>query len=426
MKKYATRCMTLAAALGFIFLVAAARAVSAADPPPLVFLHYWTGPLAGGVREMTGAYNAAHPDHAIRATGFEHESYKIGIQVMLSAGNPPDIFSYWAGAKVQALVDAGYLAPIDDLWRTAGLDAKFPETVAKACEYDGRKYVIPVTQHYVCFFYNTKIFHKLGLTAPGTWKEFLDACAALKAAGVTPLALGARDKWPAQFWFDYLLLRTAGPAYRDRLLSGKASFEDPQVKRVMGLWRSLLEAGYFNDAPGAYDWSEAARMTAGGDAAMTLMGTWIIGLYDGQMGLNGQGYGYFPFPVLDEDVQEGALGPIDVIALPKGDKAEFAKTALLYFTEKGPQEAMSRGSGALAPSLSVPGDFYPPMQRGLLELARRASSWSFNFDLATPPGLSEAGLEAFTRFLAAPNEADAILSGLEARARIVFAGKPLP
>lgn len=31
----------------------------------------------------------------------------------------------------------------------------------------------------------------------------------LKAKGVVPIALGAKDQWPAQFWFDILLLRTA-------------------------------------------------------------------------------------------------------------------------------------------------------------------------------------------------------------------------
>ena len=60
------------------------------------------------------------------------------------------------------------------------------------------------------------------------------ACKTLKGAGVKPFALGSKNRWPAQFWFDYILLRTAGPEYRAKLMAGEASYTDPEVMRGDG------------------------------------------------------------------------------------------------------------------------------------------------------------------------------------------------
>ena len=69
----------------------------------------------------------------------------------------------------------------------------------------------------------------------------------LKEQGVTPIALGSISKWPAQFWFDYLLLRTAGPEYRAQLMAGEASYTDPEVVRAMELWAELAALDCFTE-----------------------------------------------------------------------------------------------------------------------------------------------------------------------------------
>ena len=52
-----------------------------------------------------------------------------------------------------------------------------------------------------------------------------------------PISLGSMNRWPAQFWFDYLLLRTAGPDYRATLMAGEAAYTDPEVVNAMTLWQ---------------------------------------------------------------------------------------------------------------------------------------------------------------------------------------------
>lgn len=410
--------LTTLCALGGLCLPAAARRTG-----DLVFLHYWSGALSGGVDEMVKAFNRGKPAQKVRASGFEHESFKVGIRVMLDAGNPPDLFSYWAGERTQAVVKAGEAAPIDDVWAQAGLSRVFSPAVQAAATYGGRKYLLPVTQHYVCFFYNRKIFEQQGLRPPRTWEEFRTLCGRLKAAGIAPVALGSRERWPAQFWFDYLLLRTAGPAYRQRLMEGRAHYTDPEVGRAFDLWREVLGEGWLVSRPNLYDWSEAAAMVYHGQAAMTLMGTWAIGYFSGQLGWPEEsGFDFFPFPEIDAAAPAAALGPIDGILVARGGDVAAAKKVLSFFAGPEPQERMSRGSGALAPSRQVPAASYSPLRRRILAAAQ-APHWAFNYDLATPGPVAEAGLTAFVRFLDSPDHRQEILTDLDRAARQHFAAR---
>jgi ABC-type glycerol-3-phosphate transport system substrate-binding protein len=82
------------------------------------FLHYFSGSLSGGMDELVKTFNEADPLFILSATPLDHESFKSGIIDSLAQGNPPDIYSYWAGAKTQEITTE--LEPIDDLWAAAG------------------------------------------------------------------------------------------------------------------------------------------------------------------------------------------------------------------------------------------------------------------------------------------------------------------
>lgn len=380
---------------------------------PLVFLHYWTDSLSGGVEEMVSVYNKT-ASTKVSAKPMEHELFKVGIVAMLESGSSPEFFSYWAGARTGALVEKGFLAPLDGLWEEAGLDRKFPPAIRSALSHGGKTYLLPLTQHYVGFFYNRKVFEKYGVTPPATWEEFKTLLEQLKAKGVTPLALGAREAWPAQFYFDYLLLRSAGYEYRERLMKGEAGYADPEVRRAFGLLKELTP--YFANDPNNFDWSEAARMVSGQEAAMTLMGTWIIGFYEGQLGLKaGVDYDFFPFPVVDPRVESASLGPIDAIAVPKGPRSGEALKVLPYFAEDKPQEKMAAGSGALSPLSTLPASVYSPMKSLIKREVAQSRNWAFAYDLSTPPAKAAVGLNAFKRFLANSSDIDGFLRDLQQR-----------
>ena len=171
----------------------------AKEPPVTIetqgvsFLHYFSGSLSGGIDELITTFNNADPLFRLSATPLDHEAFKSGIIDSLAQGNPPDIYSYWAGAKTQEII--ADLEPIDDLWSAAGLEHVFPHSLAESASiYDGKHYLLPITQHLVGFFYNKEAFETVGIQPPEDWTAFLAACEALKNAGYIPIALGSRDK----------------------------------------------------------------------------------------------------------------------------------------------------------------------------------------------------------------------------------------
>lgn len=416
------------AALAVFILLCGPPLVSASPGDSSVqFLHYWTGALSGGVGELVNAYNRQKPPVGLSVAGMEHESFKSGIKGFLISGRAPGIFSYWAGARTQAMVDAGHLVPLDDVWAQHGLDEAFSHAVADACTYDGKKYAIPVTQHFVAFFYDVRLFKRLGLAPPTDWTQFLDVCERIRQAGVSPLALGSREMWPAQFWFDYLLLRTAGPAYRQRLMDGKAPYDGPEVRAAFALWRELLERGFFNPSPETLDWAQAAALVRQGKAGMTLMGTWAIGLFNEKLKWEEEsGYDFFVFPVVDPAAPPVALGPIDVLVASRVSDPSGAKAALSFFATVEPQMEMSRGSGALAPNLLVPASFYSPLRQRILKTVRETPNWAFAMDLATPPPAADIVLGSFSAFLRHPEQVDHILAATQKKVESSFGATGRP
>ena len=315
------------------------------------------------------------------------------------------------------------MAPIDDFWKANDLDNVIPAGIAAgASTYNGSKYLIPMGYHYVGMFYNPKVMADAGITTmPTTWDELMAAAETLKAAGVKPFALGSKNRWPAQFWFDYLLLRTAGPEYRAKLMAGEASYTDPEVMAVMEQWKTLVDNGYFVDNANAYDWTDAADQVAKGEAAMTLMGTWITGYWNGNKLTPGENYDFFPFPPMKDGVPNAALGPVDgfVMTAASAHKPESEKL-LLYLLDPKVQADWAQAQGALAPSMKVDSSIYNAVMSKANQQVADAEVFAFNYDLATTPPMAEGGLNMFAEFMNDPSKYADYLAETEGVAKEVF------
>lgn len=406
--------IVLLIAVSFMFLKKHTPMVSKAaiDKSKVVYINYFSDSLSGGNENVEKNFNEKSKEYQLVTIPIDHESFKTSIIESLKAKNPPDIYSYWAGARTKSIIDD--LEPIDDIWQSEGLDKVFPSNIANsACTYKGKKYLIPITQHYVAFFYNKSIFNQLGLTPPKTWGEFLNVCEKIKKAGIIPIALGAKEKWPAQFWFDYILLRTAPFEYRERLLAGEAEYSDKEVRNAFKIWNELIEKGYFNTNPNKVEWDIGANeMVYGGEAAMTLMGTWIIGQYSDSKHnwQQEKDYDFFPFPLIDEKIPKSGLGPIDGLVIPnRAVNIAGAKKVISYMATVENQKIVVKGWGNISPNTNVEKSFYTPMQQRIAEEMLSSENWGFNYDLATTPEISEIGLNMLSQFLEIPNQYNIIM-----------------
>ncbi|WP_269585346.1 ABC transporter substrate-binding protein [Roseibium sp. Sym1] len=413
-------------------LLATAMAVSAAgfvaplqaQAGEITISHYFTGELGlKAFNEQIKRFEDA-TGHTLKDSPVGHEDYKTDILVRASGNSLPDVFSYWAGARVQFIADSGALYPIDGMWERAGLsDVIAGSIAASATKYNGHRYLVPFNYHYAGMFYNKAVLEKAGVSdMPTDWQGFLDLCDKLKAAGVTPIALGSANRWPAQFWFDYLLLRTAGPEYRAKLMSGNASYDDAEVQRAMNMWKDLADKGYFTENANADSWTDASDKVARGDAAMTLMGTWITGYWNGLGLVPGEDYDFFAFPSIEDGVPVTSVGPVDGLVIAANAANPEGAEAFLDFmvSNTGVQAAWSKAQGALSANVKVDPSNYNPVMLKAFNTVDKSEAFAFNYDLATPPPVAEVGLSMFARFMDDPSQVNDILSQAAADAKAAF------
>ena len=389
--------------------------------------HYFSGELNQDNLNTVMANFTEETGIGVVDSPIGHEDFKAGILAGVASGVLPDVFSYWAGARVQFVVDAGALQPIDAMWDAAGLDDVVPAGVADAATlYNGERYFIPFNIHYAALFYNPKVWAEAGIEVPDTWAGLLEAFAEFEMQGIDPIALGSKFRWPGQFWFDYLLLRTAGPDYRNALMAGDASYEDAEVVHAMTVWQSLIDAGYFVDGANAYDWVDAADQVANGEAAVTLMGTWIGGYWKGQELVPGVDYDFFEFPPvhphLHIDVPQAGVGPIDGWVMTANADAESAGQLLQFLvSDKYTQALWNVSYGSLSPNSGVSPIFYDSVAAKAGASIANAAVYAFNYDLATTPPVAECGLDMFSAFMDDSSDIAATLATTQACAVEGFA-----
>jgi ABC-type glycerol-3-phosphate transport system substrate-binding protein len=391
----------------FFFLLFAALVFTChpqAQKQPIKFIHYFTGSLSSGIKEMAEVINQEQDDFFFYPTPMEHEAFKSSIRLQLDGPNPPDLFSYWAGARTQHLVDLGNIQSLENFLDQKTLESAFDEAALEIMSHGGKSYMLPLTRHYVGFFYNKGIFESYGLEVPDTYEKLLFIAERLKNSGLTPFSLGAETQWPAQFWFDYLILRTHGFSFRQDLMQGKVSYDSPEVRLVMEEWRRLINLGYFNRKPEQLNWETAATDIFNGKAAMTLVGTWAIGHYQKIEWIEEEDYGFFPFPSIAPEYSRIALGPVDgVLVARTKSPPPGIKNILLRLLQEEAQTAFNLAAGSISPRRAVHVDKYSPIQQEIIRIIQESDHWAFNFDLATPPAKAKIGLDNLILFLENPD-----------------------
>jgi raffinose/stachyose/melibiose transport system substrate-binding protein len=172
------------------------------------------------------AYEKAHPDVTVDFKAFKATEYNKILATGLAGSSGPDVPQVRSYGQLQGTVASGSLLPLDGKVDLAGWDENVVAS-AKGKE-DGKTYSVPLARQTVQMFYNQGLFDKSGIKAPTTWAEFIAANDKLMAAGVTPIAIGAKDDWTLPIVHEVLAApRFGGKAFQSEVLSGKKSFTDP-------------------------------------------------------------------------------------------------------------------------------------------------------------------------------------------------------
>src|SRR5262245_5523473 len=194
-----------------------------------VTLNWWhnanqAGPLQTYWQKVADDFHAAHPTVTIKISAIEtNDLQRNRIPAALLSGSPPEIFQAWGGGEMVEQVAAGYLKDItaDTKNEVANIGA-----ATKIWSVGGKQYGLPFSFGIEGFWYNKDLFAKAGIAnPPTTMDELNDAVSKLKAQNVTPIAVGAGDKWPAaHWWYNFAVRECSADALAG---AGQGKFDDP-------------------------------------------------------------------------------------------------------------------------------------------------------------------------------------------------------
>ena len=387
---------------------------------PILYNSYNGDPAPRAFDEaIVKAWNEQHPDMPVNHSIIAHEDFKQAIRAYLTADPAPDVLTWFAGNRTRFFIDKGLVMDITAMWDENKFNDVYAPGFQALASYKDKKYFLPTAYYWWAIYYRPSLFEQAGVAKPPeTWDELLTACDQLNAAGITPITIGARFRWPAAAWFDYINMRLNGPQFHIDLTDLKVPYTDPKVKGVFEKWKELIDHKCFIEDPAAYDWQEALPLMTEGKAAMYLMGQFVVDSYPDEMEND---LDVFRFPIIDPNMPIGEDAPTDGFFLATTARnPEGAQAFLAYLGSQEVQQKAFAELGRLPTRTDVDiSQATPATQKGI-QLIQSADFVAQFYDRDTTPPMAEAGMDGFMRFWDNPSQIDQILADLEAeRLRIL-------
>lgn len=254
-------------------------------------------------QEIAANYNAANPGVNVVVEYLENEAYKAKLPTLLQSEDKPDIIYSWGGGVMRAQDEAGYLMDLSDA--RADLEKNIFPAALDAYSIDGKQVGIPYDFSQVALFYNKALMEKAGVDPKSmeTWDGFLAAVKKLKEAGITPIIMGAGEKWPMHFYWSYLVMRLGGADVLKKAEAGEdGGFENPVFIEAGVRLKELADLEPFQEGWLGTLFPASGGMFGDGKGAIDLMGNWLLGTQK-ENSASGEGLpldqiGFVNFPTL--------------------------------------------------------------------------------------------------------------------------------
>lgn len=328
-------------------------------------------------------YKETHPDITIKEDKADNDAYKTKLKTTLAAGSAPDVFYSWGGGFSQSFVDAGIVENLDSYVDSGVIDMdQMMPNICNNFYYDGSLYGLPLDSFIGVLMCNQELFDQYGLEIPETMDELYQVSQVFLDNGITPLALGEKDKWPGLFPFGILSLRYGGVEANTTLLNGEGNFDQDFVVKSAKELENMVQTGVFSESAVALTNDEAKNEFFEGRAAMFYNGSWGVADLDVNSSLAGK-LTVTNWPSVEGGAEEqntyigGASATVMVSANSKHkeEAVDFALFMSQKFSEYGYE------SGAHLPTWKYEGDAeLPDMQLHLADLMNNADGFCLAWD----------------------------------------------
>jgi raffinose/stachyose/melibiose transport system substrate-binding protein len=314
-----------------------------------VNMTFWHNSTTGAGKahweKTVAAFEEANPGVTIDIQSIQNEEMDGKLQTALNSGDAPDIFMARGGGKLKDVVAAGQALDITDSIDDA-TRAAVPESVLSAFAVDDKIYGMPTALLPGGIYYSQDLFTEAGVEGtPATFDELNSAVDKLKGAGVDPIAVGAKDAWPAAHWYYFFAVRACSQDVMDAAAE-TMEFDDPCWLEAGENLQEFVDTEPFNNGFLTTSAQQGAGSSAGlianKKAAMELMGAWnpgvIASLTPDQKPL--PDLGWFPFPEVDggEGEPGAMMGGVDGFTCSAQAPKEECTAFLNFFMQQEYQE----------------------------------------------------------------------------------------
>ncbi|MFZ0530731.1 MAG: extracellular solute-binding protein [Propionicimonas sp.] len=329
--------------------------------------------------DTVAAFEKENPNVTIEIQAIQNEDMDGKLQTALASGDGPTVFMARGGGKLADVVAADQ---VQDLSGKIDADVKaaYGDGVFSPLTIDGKVYGMPTSVLPGGIYYSKDLFAKAGITAtPTTVEELGAAVTKLKAAGIAPIALGAKDAWPAAHWYYFLAMRDCTKDVMDKAATDK-DFSDPCWTKAGQDLDAFATSEPFNKGFLTTSAQQGAGSSAGllanHKAAMELMGAWEPGVVasltpDGKPLAD---LGWFPFPAVSTGAGDptAMMGGVDGYACGKDAPAECAKF-LNFVASKANQEGYAKAFQTLPANRLAKGVVTEPALQEVLASYEKAA-----------------------------------------------------
>ena len=361
-------------------------------------------------------FEKENPSINVEMTIYDHEAYKTAIRNFLQA-EPPDVVNWFSGNRMKFFVDQGLFEDVSDVWKKHGLDSQL-SAARSTMTVNGKQWGVPLTYYQWGIYYRTDIFKKFGLGEPRSMADLMHICGTLKQNGITPFTIGTKYLWTAAGWFDYLNLRVNGYDFHMDLMAGNISYEDERLDLVFDLWGVMARSGYFIENHASLSWQEGQAPMINGEAAMYLMGNFLVPNLQ-EAGLRGK-IGYFQFPVVDASVRTYEDAPTDSVHIPsKAKNKADARKFLAFLAKPNVQSMVAEVEGMLPTNNQSPAPTDKFLKIGFKVLSESAGLAQF-YDRDTNPEMAKEGMKGFQEFMVKPDREKQIRKRIERTRKRIF------
>jgi raffinose/stachyose/melibiose transport system substrate-binding protein len=258
------------------------------------------------MNDIANEFMAANPDIIVELPFLENEAFKAKLTTLLQSADAPDAFHSWGGGVFYEQAAAGVLRPVEDVLTQEAKDNQGTAGVSAFTGPDGHIYGVARDVSEVVLWYNKALFEQAGVDPASmeTWDGFLAGVQAFKDAGITPIALGAKDKWPAHFWWSKLVVRLAGQDGFQAAARGEGDgFAGEDFVKAGEYFLELADLDPWQQGFMAAGYGDASGLFGDGLAAMHLMGDWDYGAAKdnsaNKEGIPDDQLGILPFPTIE-------------------------------------------------------------------------------------------------------------------------------